>query len=230
MKENFSALAAMVCVLGLFASDVLAQGCNSVLASREHFPCCADFNVPIAGTDNERTCVGPATTYLFTIDSFGFEDSSGTVTWMGSPTEFDAASVSAGSDMGTFVSGGVLADGTYVAVRPKVNRTFQVTANILTQDGRLCSGSASGGMRGHSGAMPVCGAGEPNATRPQCVDGDNVTMRATELGSLVHSSADPISIGFVFYTDNAATCTFPAGGVGNGTLSLGSLHVDMIAN
>ena len=222
-------LALSLAVLLAGASNLAyAGGCPG--AENDHLqPCCSTFTPPLGGSDEDRTCVGPATRYSFTVYSFSFIDSAGTVHSFGSPTVFDAAAVDAGQTAGTFVTGAVLPTGTYPTLRPEISHFFTVDANITTADGRHCVATGVSGNTDRE-LLPC----NPTTLRPtnssdNCLSNGNVLVYDST-SSLTYREGDPLNLGFAFYTQSAVQCTFPAGGSGDGTADVGELYVRINRN
>lgn len=229
---------AMLALMGLttFAPEAQAQmslgGCPG--AQRNGLPpCCLTFDVPVGGSDQDRTCVGPATQYSFTLYRFGFEDNFGNVSWLGTERVFDAASVSAGEAVGGFVSGAQLSPGTYPYMRPVISQNFTVSADITTHDGRRCTGTVTG----YNADEPpeACGPDlinpdyAPDGPHGNCVDSGKSYIRDNQ-APLTKTADNAVSLNFAFYTDSGALCTFPAGGSGDATLGVSALMVSITAN
>ena len=194
----------------------------------DDYDCCDT----VASTANV-TCVIPANgKYLFSLRRFGFENSDGDIHWVGSETEFDAASANIGSTMGGFVSGVPLPDGTYVAVRPELKLTFTINGSGLsTTDNVACT--TGGDRTGDLGDVyvtekmdfPTCAA-EPNAF--ECDTGDGyMRIRDDQLGNFTISSTSTPTIDFKFdvgtgvlFTANGGACTFKSMGFLDATLTL----------
>ena len=175
--------------------------------------CCSDLS---SSANSGQTCAVPANDeYTFTLNRFGFERSDGTITWVGSQTSFNAASVSVGAAMGAFVSGSTLPVGTYVAVRPELVLTFTVGASGTdTSDGIECtSGGAqtanlSTTMSNLGQGLPACSA-SPNAT---CETSDGyIRMRDTSLGNFTITSSSSPTLTFKFDVGSGAMFTLSSG-------------------
>jgi hypothetical protein len=196
------------------SSQAFAVGtCNSSLRGPSSTPCCATTNMAGGGT-----CYVPADTkFQFTIKSFGFENSIGTVTPLGTETAFNAASADAGNVIGNFVSGGALTTGTYVAVHPSIrlNNTVVNNTAVTTPDGLTCrAGETTSTFP--SGGAPVCGAGEPNGSVQNCLQAaDNNIMEIFDnsLGTIAYNGTSALNISFTFNTGNGVECTFAGGAI-----------------
>ena len=195
----------------------------------EGTPCCS----AVASTDGVN-CFAPANTkYEFSIKRFGFEKSDGTIEWIGASQTFNAASTSIAADMGNFVTGETLPNGTYIAVRPEVAQSFTVNGGGQSGHQTTDSGSAncsSGGDQtqtlstdDQNNPLPTCSV-SPNADN--CLTGDGfLRVRDTSLGTFTISSDSALTIRFAFdvgsglmFFANGGACTF---------VSMGPLNVSM---
>lgn len=181
-------------------------------------------------SSSDYTCAIPANNkYLFTLKRFGFEDSSGEVTWVGTETQFNAADSAVGATMGNFVSGQSLPVGTYVAVRPEVKLEMTVNGSgVSTADSVACT---SGGdktedlatiMDNLGSSLPSCST-SPNE---DCNTGDGyMRIRDTQLGdfSITKTTARTI----VFKFDVGSGVLFTAAGGNCAYKSMGPLDVSM---
>ena len=220
---NFKAAAGIIFLLTCPLAN--AETCGG---ADDDYDCCDT----VASTANV-TCTIPANgKYLFSLRRFGFENSDGDIHWVGSETEFNAASANIGSTMGGFVSGVPLPDGTYVAVRPELKLTFTVNGSGLsTTDDVACT--TGGDRTGDLGDVyvtermdfPTCAA-EPNAF--ECDTGDGyMRIRDDQLGNFTISSTSTPTIDFKFdvgtgvlFTANGGACTFKSMGFLDATLTL----------
>lgn len=209
-------------LLMLWPAAVHAQGCTPTPSGAVGLPpCCATADMSAGGT-----CMAPATQYQFTIFSFGFEKSDGTVVEFGHAQNFDAASVSAGNDIGNYISGATLTPGTYVAVRPTISRDISVATQVTTRDGRSCNGSATAPSQQPNGQpWPNCAAGQPDGSVDQCLGGGQLRIRDGGGGALNITGNGGVTINFKFDVNNGAVCIFapgtaPASNVGLGVFSV----------
>lgn len=206
----------------LLPGGALAQGCTPTPSGAAGLPpCCATTDMSAGGT-----CMAPATQYQFTMFSFGFEKSDGTVVEFGHAQSFDAASVSAGNDIGNFISGATLTPGTYVALRPTISQDINVATQVTTRDGRSCSGATTAPSQQMNGQpWPNCAAGQPDSVTDQCINGGQLRMRDGQSGALNITGSGGVTITIKFDVNNGALCTFapgtaPASGVGLGVFSV----------
>lgn len=212
----------------VMAGEAYAVGeCNSNLYGPNSTACCATSNMSGGGN-----CFVPADTqYQFTIVSFAFEKSDGSIVTLGSETVFNAASADAGNAMGNFIAGASLPAGTYVAVRPTVRTSITVNNSaVTTTDGRSCTAGAATGSFNDGGFMAVCAAGQPNAAVPACINASDstlVSVRDTSLGSIVYNGSSALSISFTFNTGNGVMCTFAPGAGAQASKAAGPLTVTM---
>lgn len=188
--------------------------------------CCSDVS-----SSSGETCAIPANNnYTFTLKRFGFEDSAGNITWMGSTTSFNAANASVGASMGAFISGTPLAIGTYVAVRPEVKLVMTVNGSgVSTSDDIACT---TGGDKTEDLAdvMTTLGAtmdsctDSPNAN--SCDTGDGfMRMRDTSLGDITITASSSPTITFKF--DVGSGVMFSATGGACTYANMGPLDVSM---
>lgn len=194
-------------------------------------PCCLDFTVPSGGTDEDRTCVGPATRYLMTIHSVGFEDTDGNVTSHGTGTTFDVAAVDSGQTVGAFISGVQLPDGTYPFLRPVLDQTYTIDADITTSDARRCSGTVTGSpphlpRECNSNLINPLYNGDDET---DCVKDGKFYVRDGQQSIVVANGTGP-SFNIAFFVESSAICLFPAGGSGDGALGVGDLFVRIGSN
>ncbi len=217
----------LLCVLlflGFCFSRANAQGCSPAPPGGGSLPpCCATSDMSAGGE-----CMAPATQYQFTIFSFGFEKSDGTVVEFGQPQGFDAASVSSGNDIGNYISGVALTPGTYVAVRPTISSDITAAVQATTRDGRVCSGSITAPSVQPGGQVwPACAAGQPDGTTDTCLSGGQLRIRDDQIGSLSIGGSSSVTINFKFDVNNGAVCRFaPGNGAATG-ISRGMLSVRM---
>lgn len=206
----------------LCATPGWSQGCTPTPSGATGLPpCCATTDMSGGGS-----CMAPATTYQFTIFSFGFEKSDGTVVEFGHAQSFDAASVSAGGDIGNYIAGATLSSGTYVAMRPVISRDINVATQVTTRDGRTCSGSITAPSQQPSGQnWPDCAAGQPDATLAQCLSGGQLRIRDNQVGALNITGAGGVTINFKFDVNNGAVCNFLPGSGAASNVGLGVLSV-----
>lgn len=199
-----------------------AQGCSPAPSGGGGLPpCCATTDMSAGGE-----CMASATQYRFTIYSFGFEKSDGTVVEYGNARSFDAASVNAGGDIGNYISGAPLTPGTYIAVRPTISRDFSVAARVTTRDGRTCSGSVTAPARQPGGlAWPNCAAGQPDAGTPVCLSGGQLRIRDDQIGTLNINGDSGVTINFKFDVNNGVICRFAPGSSPSSGVSLGVFSV-----
>lgn len=196
-------------------------------------PCCATFTVPSGGSDSDRTCVGPATQYRFTIYEFGFENDAGEVTSLGSETSFDAASVGAGEEVGQFISGAVLPPGHYPYIRPVISQDYTVTADITTLNGRHCVGTTTG--HNNEESTDACNAQginpnyAPRSEHENCVSGGRMHIRDGQAPITV-TDGGSLSYNFAFYVESGVTCTFAEGGSGDTVPQVGWLNAQITQN
>ena len=211
-----------LCLGSSLTGLAFAQGCTPAPAGSGNLPpCCSSADMHEGGT-----CVAPATQYQFTIYTFGFEKSDGTVVQFGHAQNFDAASVSAGGELGNFISGATLAPGAYVAVRPTISRDITVATRATTADGRACAGATTAPSTQLNGmAWPNCAAGQPDAAVPQCLSGGQLRIRESQLGTMNITASSGATINFTFEVNNGAICNFnpgtgPATSVGLGVFAI----------
>jgi len=232
MKKAFLLIALM---MAFYPFSAMAGGCPG--SERDDLPpCCATFTVPSGGSDADRSCVGPATSYIMTIHEFGFKDDGGTRHQFTGAKTFDMASVDAGSNVGSFIQGAALPAGTYTHMTPVISQNIQISANITTADSRTCSGTVTGFDTEEetnscdSNFLPdACIPGPGNSCQNCIADGKNY-LNDNQLGTFTFAPGDSLALSFAFYTESAAKCVFPAGGVGDGTLSVGPLNVRITRN
>lgn len=227
MKKQILTMAALVALAGMShpAAATAPGGCGQV---HSDFPCCTDFVIPSGGSDDERTCVGPARSYSMTMYDFGFEDSNGNVIHLGSGKIFDAAAVNAGEVAGSFISHANLPSGTYVAVRPIVSHAIEIESDITVQNGtggtRRCYGTATGGN-------PTIHECNENFRDPEgddtCQKDGKQYIRDTQLGTFTYKEGDPLNFRFAIYVDSSVRCTFLEGGFGDTIPQVGEIKVDM---
>lgn len=221
---------------GLFAGMLL--GLLSLVSTAGAETCGFGQNLPccntVASTSNGM-CVAPANNkYEFTLKRFCFEKSDGSLVCVGSPTTFNAASVTIGADMGNFISGvrpdGLQVGDTIVAMRPEVSKTFTVNggggSKHTTSDAVACS---TGGDRSetmstdpNNNPIPSCSA-SPSADPCETSDG-YLRIRDTSLGNITVTN-EPLIINFDF--DVGSGVTFATGGGACTFQSLGPLSVTM---
>lgn len=218
----------------LFAQDAFAQwsgtgGCPG--ATRSGLPpCCATFTPPSGGSDDDRTCVGPATSYQMTIYEFNFEDTGGNLVRLGSEQTFDAAAVNAGETVGSFLTGAILPAGTYPYLRPVISRNYTVAGNITTADSRSCTGTATGIPVGDE-SLETCDANgiNPNYSmgggHENCVSTDGKMHIRDGQTTFNVADGDSLNFNFNFYVESGVKCVFPAGGTGDATMGVGALFV-----
>lgn len=201
-----------------------AQGCSPTPSGATGLPpCCATVDMSAGGT-----CMAPATQYQFTIFSFGFEKSEGTVVEFGHAQSFDAASVGVGGDIGNYISGATLTPGTYVAVRPTISRDISVSAQVTTRDGRNCSGTVTAPSQQPDGQpWPNCAAGQPDGSLAQCLSGGQLRIRDGQIGALNITGSGGVTINFKFDVNNGAVCSFAPGSGPASSIGLGVLSVRM---
>lgn len=211
-------------------AGAVVGGCGE--ARREGMPpCCLDFTVPSGGTDEDRTCVGPATRYLMTVHNMGFEDSAGNVSWHGSGTTFDMAAVDSGQSVGAFISGVQLPDGTYPYMRAVLGQTYTIDADITTADARRCSGTVTGAPP-HLPRQCNDDLINPlyNGTDEiDCTNDGKFYVRDNQQSIVVANGTGP-SLNMAFYVESASVCLFPSGGSGDAALSVGDLFVRIRSN
>ena len=168
--------------------------------------CCNQTTDPAA--NQTKVCVAPASTYNFTMESFGFEKDDGTITQFGSTQTFNGASKNVNESFGSFVSGVTLENGTYVAIVPRVNRTFTVgrDTSVTTLGGTVCADitNTANNMKdvmdqpgGGSASLATCTA---NFVGDMCLEADGTTMRMrdNQLGTFTISDTSSVSINFNF--------------------------------
>ncbi len=185
--------------------------------------CCntVDASVPPAPG---QVCFAPANNkYQFTLNRFGLESDDGTILFSGSLTTFNAASVTAGADLGNFISSASVPLGTtIVAVRPEVSKTFTVNGSGQsehTTTGATPVNCSSGGdqtgtltVDENNTTIPSCST-SPSAAQCETSDGF-IRIRETSLGTFTVGTA-PITIQFDFdvgsglvFTYGNDACTF----------------------
>lgn len=213
-------LAATLSLLVLSA-PVFAGGCPPAPAGVDLPPCCATTEMSGGGR-----CTAPARQYQITLHSIGFERSDGSTLRFGSPRLFDAASVSSGTVVGTFLSRISLSPGNYQAVLPIVSQQVSLSVNSLTADGRRCSGNLTTNITSPNGTpYPVCGAGQPDASSGLCRSGSLLKLRDGSLGSMTIGAEQSVALDLRFDVNNAVICEFAAGSDANRSLSHGSMSL-----
>ena len=189
------------------------------------FSCCDQ----VLSTSDD-TCAIPANNkYIFTLRRFGFENSAGEVTWVGTETAFNAANADIGATMGNFVTGENLPEATYVALRPEVKLEMTVNGDgVSTADGVPCT---SGGDQTESLATVSEGFGTPipscsTSPNENCDTGDGYKrIRTDMLGDFTITSTSSRTIEFTF--DAGGGVLFDTGGGACTYRSIGLLAVDM---
>jgi hypothetical protein len=175
-------------------------------------------------------CLAQATKYQYTVDGVGFEKSDGTVTWVGSPETFDMAQVGIGQVLGNMVAGANLTPGTYPAMIVKLNKNINLSTSGVTEASSNHYGCnlTGTGQWSDIGSLSACTApGYPTAASPNgCLNGNDVIQRFTQQGNIVVDGKTPVTITFTIYTEEAAVCTYPAGGAAN-AVAPGNLVVHM---
>lgn len=199
-----------------------AQGCLPAPTGGAGLPpCCSAADMSAGGS-----CMAPATRFQFTLFTFGFEKSDGTVIDLGAAHSFDAAGVDAGGNLGTYLAGVSLPPATYVAVRPTLSRLINVTTQATTRDGRVCSGSATAAALPPGGtAWPECTAGQPNGSVTACTAGAQLRLRDNQTGAMTVTGSGGFTLSVRFDVNNGTVCHFspgsgPAGSITPGVLSL----------
>ena len=193
------------------------------------FPCC---NTVASNSGFPVQCLAPANTkYEFTLNRFCFGVQGKPLACSGTPTAFNAASISVGADLGNYIAGvnvpGLVPGDTIEAMRPEVSKTFTVNgggqAEHTTTDAVACS---SGGEKtvNLSSAAPLCS----NNPDELCETSDGfLRVFDTSLGNILFTNAG-LTVQFNFEVDSGLFCS--AGGGGPGTCpcnSLGPLKVQM---
>lgn len=205
----------------LVSAPALAGGCPPAPAGGDLPPCCAMTDMSGGGR-----CTAPARQYQITLHSIGFERSDGSALRFGSPRLFDAASVSAGTVVGTFLSRISLPPGNYQAVLPVVSQQVSLSVNSLTADGRRCTGSLTTSITSSDGTpYPACGAGQPDAGGGFCRSGGLLKLRDGSLGAMTIGAEQSLALDLRFDVNNAVICDFAAGSGVNRGLSHGSMNL-----
>lgn len=216
-------IALLILIGGLLPSQPSwAGGCAPApLANADLPPCCAT-----ADMRNGGRCIMAAAQYELTLMSFGLEKADGTEVRFGSPQSFDAASVSAGSVIGNYLSGAEVPAANYVALRPILRNQISLRADGQTADGRHCSGTLRTPMRvAGGGEFPACTAGQPNIGQPICRDGEMLKIRDNRLGAFTISGSNGIALDVKFDVNNGVICTFAPGNGDSTTIEPGVLSV-----
>ena len=220
---NFKAAAGIIFLLTSPLAN--AEVCGG---ADDDYDCCDQ----VASTANE-TCAIPANNkYVFTLNRFGFENTDGDIIWVGSQTDFNAASAAIGPTIGEYAAGSDIPYGTYVAVRPEVSFNFTVNGDgVSTNDNKPCT---TNGDRAEDLAdvlvdegedLATCAA-EPNAEECDTEDG-YVRFRDDQMGNFTVSATSSPTIDFkfdvgtgVFFTANGGACTFKSMGFMDVTMTL----------
>ena len=202
----------------LFSSIAIAGTCGS-----DGTICCSSVS-----TTEQFECVAPADDkYQFQIKRFGFERADGTIVWVGSPTTFDASSVSAGSSVGAYASGEPLPYGTYEALRPEISGVTTVSASGTTKtlDNISCAATdESVDIIAEDPNIPLCSAAPAAA---ECNTGDGfLRIRDASAGSFTISESSSPTITFGFDVDSAVVFNISAPGICS-YKDLGSLNVTL---
>ena len=220
MRKNFLHFLIFIFVF-CFSSFSKSETCGGA----DGLVCCNTIT-----STSGSVCTIPANNkYIFTLRRFGFENSAGEVTWVGTETSFNAALSSVGASMGNFISGQSLPEGTYVAVRPEVKLEMTVNGSgVSTSDSVACT---SGGdqtenlatvMNNLSDPIPNCSS-SPNE---DCNTGDGyMRIRDTQLGNFTVTAATARTINFEF--DVGSGVLFTASGGNCAFRSMGPLDVTM---
>ena len=210
----------------LLSGTVLAGGCPPAPPDGDLPPCCATTDMSGGGR-----CAAPARQYQLTLHSIGFERSDGSVLRFGSPRLFDAAGVSAGNVVGTFLSRISLPPGSYKAVLPVLNQQVSLSVNSLTAEGRRCTGNLTTPIKSADGSpYPACGAGQPDASSSICHSGGLLKLRDSSLGIMTVSTEQSLALDLRIDVNNAVICEFAPGTDANLGLSHGSLSVKLQKN
>lgn len=207
----------------LMSFPALAGGCPPAPTGGDLPPCCATAEMSGGGR-----CTAPARQYQLTLHSIGFERSDGSALRFGSPRLFDAASVGAGTVVGTFLSRISLPPGTYQAVLPVLSQQVSLSVNSLTADGRRCTGSLTTSLTPPDGTpYPACGAGQPDASSSICRNGGLLKLRDASLGAMTISPEQSLALDLRLDTNNAVICDFAPGTGANRSLSHGSMSLKL---
>jgi len=214
--------------IALIAISLIISGVGSaeVCGGAEEVACCSD----VSSTDGTVCAIPANNRYEFTLRRFGFEDSTGQITFAGNQQTFDAASALIGRTMGVYVSGATLPPGRYVAVRPEVGLEMTVNGSgVSTTDGVACT--SGGNVTGNLGTI-LRDLGDPIpscSTSPlsDCDTGDGfIRVRDTQLGAFDIGPGKPNRV-IRFQFDVGSGVLFDASGGNCSFRSMGLLDVKM---
>ena len=169
--------------------------------------------------NNGDKCQGPASIYKFGLLKFGFERADGEIFYFGSLTEFDAASISAGQTLASYLSGVSLPGGTYIAVRPVISISQTIAGGSYAVANVTCQQATTVQNRVDSSVAACTGPSDS-----QCVDGGAYwRVRDTSLGNMVISPTTQLTIKFDFdvshginYINNGGVCSAAIGDATDG--------------